>query len=190
MTKRLSYSQINRSTSQWTRGYLRLISFFLLVIPSFASNAQTSVPVIKEGHFTIQITIFGKRISGLLIAKKVDTLTHRMVMVSETGFQLFDLAITDDSTLIKQCIEPLQKKKLIELIKTDLRYLVNTQLAAKISKKAINEHESCWKIAPTKRFKIKYHVEKNDANIASKISIKHIALPLRYQLIRIEKIVE
>lgn len=113
-----------------------------------------------------------------------------MVMVSETGFQLFDIAVTDDSSNVIQCIEPLRKRKLIELIKTDLRFLVNTRAAFKITKKVSKEGGEHWKIAPSKRYKIKYDIEKTDANIASKISIKHIALPLKYQLLRIEKIVE
>jgi len=126
----------------------------------------------------------------LLIAKKTDSLTHRMVMVSETGFQLFDIAVSNDSTIVIQCIVPLQKRKLIDVIKSDLRYLVNTAQAAKISEKSINEQQIHWKIAPTKHYKIKYCIEKNSTKIISKISIKHIALPLRYQLVRIEKIVE
>jgi uncharacterized phage-like protein YoqJ len=113
-----------------------------------------------------------------------------MVMVSETGFQLFDLSITDDSASVIQCIEPLRKRKLIELIKSDLRYLVNTQSAFKITKKTSKVGGIQWKIAPSKAYKTKYTMEKTAINIATKISIKHIALPLQYQLMRIEKIVE
>jgi hypothetical protein len=67
----------------------------------------------KKSHF-----------SGMLLLKKMDESSCRLVLTSYLGLSIFNLEISKDKVIVQQCIEPLNKKKILELFASDIEFMM------------------------------------------------------------------
>ena len=77
--------------------------------------------------YKANITVYGKELTGIYIAKKIDDSTHRVVFTTEFGNKLLDLEIGEHSFKVNSIVDELNKKLLINTLKTDFRVLLRNQ---------------------------------------------------------------
>lgn len=88
-----------------------------LSIPYF-SNPETDY-VYKAG-----IDVFDNHFSGLLIVKKTDENTHRVVFTTEMGSKIFDFSFQGNLFTINYIQDDLNRKLLLKILEQDFRTLV------------------------------------------------------------------
>ncbi|TYB78595.1 hypothetical protein [Bizionia myxarmorum] len=123
-----------------------LIISCLLLVVSCASytkkqqleNQISTEKIIKNPYFSdknqdyvykASIEVYSKIFGGLLIIKKIDKGNHRVVFTSEMGKKLFDFSITETNFKVNYILDELNKKLLINLLKTDFKALVQEETA-------------------------------------------------------------
>ena len=128
---------------------LFLISF-LILLTSCATNKivkdfkqkEVNVKTYDNPYFSnseidyvykANISVYGNELSGIFIAKKINESTHRVVFTTEFGNKLLDFEISENDFKINSIVDELNKKILINTLKTDFRlllkkhYLVNEE---------------------------------------------------------------
>lgn len=102
-------------------------------------NKQTPVfnKTVNQAVYRGSIEIFDKYYSGIFAFKKLNKTNYRLVLMSEVGMTLIDISFNDSEYKINHCIEPLNKKSLLNLLKTDFLLLAN--FPSKIKYKKINK---------------------------------------------------
>ena len=90
----------------------------------------------NKGLFKAAMRIKNKDLSGLLLIKKMDALydstgiravqerTYRIVFANEIGLTFFDLGVSAGGFTVFQCFESLNRKALLNILKTDFRLLL------------------------------------------------------------------
>lgn len=73
--------------------------------------------------YTMTIDFMRKHFSGLLVVKQTQSGTCRILFSTHFGLSLFDLEIGRDSLQVHHCIEPLNKKKILNLLGRDFTVL-------------------------------------------------------------------
>jgi hypothetical protein len=97
------------------------------------SNPYFSNPE-KDYVYKANILVYGNELSGIFIAKKINETTHRVVFTTEFGNKLLDIEISENDFKINSIVDALNRKMLINTLKTDFRlllkkqYVVNEQL--------------------------------------------------------------
>jgi hypothetical protein len=76
--------------------------------------------------YKANISVYGNNLTGIFIAKKIDRTTHRVVFTTEFGNKLFDIEISETEFKINYIVDELNKKILINTLKTDFRLLFKT----------------------------------------------------------------
>jgi hydroxymethylpyrimidine pyrophosphatase-like HAD family hydrolase len=74
--------------------------------------------------YKANITVYGKSLSGLFIAKKINDSTHRVVFTTEFGNSLMDLEIGPESFKVNSIVEDLDKKIILKTLKNDFRLIL------------------------------------------------------------------
>lgn len=72
---------------------------------------------IKKNHF-----------SGLLLIKQMEQGIYRILFSTHFGLSVFDFELNGDSLQVHQCIEPLRKKRLLNLLHKDFSTLLGLNL--------------------------------------------------------------
>lgn len=128
---------------------LFLISFLILLTSCATNNVvkdfkqkEVNVKTYDNPFFSnseidyvykANISVYGNELSGIFIAKKINESTHRVVFTTEFGNKLLDFEISEDDFKINSIVDELNKKILINTLKTDFRlllkkhYLVNEE---------------------------------------------------------------
>lgn len=203
-----------------TNLYLRISCFFLLVITSCGSNkvVKDSKPVTLDRttfevpYFSDQntdyiykanITVYGKELTGVFIAKKINETTHRVVFTTEFGNNLLDFEISETDFKVNSIVDDLNKKMLIDVLIKDFRlvlqehYVLKSQFENRLNNVYVAKDGSMLnylfvfkadnslnKIVHASKRKEKITVffasEKNI--FASRILIKHKSIPLKIEL--------
>lgn len=88
-------------------------------VPYF-SNKET------DYVYKANITVYGKELTGLFIAKKIDEDTHRIVFTTEFGNKLLDFEISETDFKVNFILEELDKKFLINILVNDFRLLLRS----------------------------------------------------------------
>lgn len=119
-----------------------IISFFLLLILSSCSSSNVvkgynpvalekttfEVPYFSNPEmdyvYKANITIYGNELSGIFIAKKINDTTHRVVFTTEFGNKLLDFEISETDFKVNSIVEELDRKILINTLKTDFKLLL------------------------------------------------------------------
>lgn len=118
-----------------------LINFLLvLVVSSCASNVVKGYTAIALEKKTIavpyfsnpeadyvykaNISVYGNELTGIFIAKKINETTHRVVFTTEFGNKLLDFEISEKEFKVNSIAEELDRKILINTLKTDFRLLL------------------------------------------------------------------
>ena len=73
--------------------------------------------------FKSEIDYGEHRFTGLLMVKEMEVDLFRAVFTTELGLKIFDLEITPERMVVKDCYEPLNRQRLINLVEQDLRLL-------------------------------------------------------------------
>ncbi|MES2748202.1 MAG: hypothetical protein V4648_07475 [Bacteroidota bacterium] len=76
--------------------------------------------------YKANITVYGNELTGIFIAKKINDTTHRVVFTTEFGNKLLDFEISEIDFKINSIVDELNKKILINTLKTDFRLLLKT----------------------------------------------------------------
>ena len=86
--------------------------------------------------YKAKIDIYGKNFGGILIVKKIDDHSHRVVFTTEFGNKLFDFLYKKDTVTKNFTIEELDKKYIVNTLQNDFKLLVTQK------NKVISQYES------------------------------------------------
>ena len=207
---------MQKSTIQYS-----IISSFLALMASSCSNLDVvkgynpaalektafEVPYFsnpeKDYVYKANITVYGNELSGIFIAKKLNDTTHRVVFTTEFGNKLLDFEISEKEFIINSIVEELDRKILINTLKTDFRlllkrnYVIKKQFDNKENKVFLTENPETnnylfiskadnrlKKIvyATKRKEKINLFITSENNIFASKIIIQHYTIKLRIEL--------
>jgi len=196
-----------------------LISCFLVVILSscasnFVKDYKTTVldkmtfdaPYFSNPEidyvYKANITVYGHELTGIFIAKKINDATHRVVFTTEFGNKLLDFEISETDFKVNSIVDELNKKILINTLKTDFRlllrnrYLIKEQLENATDKVYKSEEgnrynylfvskndEKFYKIINTSKRKERINISFTSENniFAERIIIQHQNIKLRIE---------
>lgn len=153
--------------------------------------------------YKANITVYGNELTGVFIAKKINDTTHRVVFTTEFGNKLLDFEISETDFKVNSIVDELDKKILINTLKTDFRLLLRNQFLIKeqfenatdkvykskegnrfntlfVSKAS----EKLYKIVHSSKTKEKININFASENniFAEKIVIQHQNIKLRIEL--------
>jgi hypothetical protein len=107
------------------KGYNPVISEkTTLEVPYFSNSEMDYV-------YKTNITIYGNELSGIFIAKKINDTTHRVVFTTEFGNKLLDFEISETNFRVNSIVDELDRKILINTLKTDFRMLLRKKYKVK-----------------------------------------------------------
>jgi len=135
-----------------------LISCFLLLV-SCASHELTkgyATQALQKNTYEVpyflnpqtdyvykaNISVYGNELSGIFIAKKINETTHRVVFTTEFGNKLLDFEISETQFKVNSIVSELDKKILINTLKSDFRLLLRSQY--NISKQFENTEDTIY----------------------------------------------
>ncbi len=93
-------------------------------IPYFSNPAMDYV-------YRANINVYGNELAGIFIAKKINEKTHRVVFTTEFGNNLLDFEISETDFKVNSIVEELDKKILINTLKTDFKLLLKSSYVIK-----------------------------------------------------------
>lgn len=80
--------------------------------------------------YNMTVDFLRKHFSGLLLLKETGTGTYRALFSTHFGLSLFDLEVGADSLRVHHCVEPLNKRKILNLFYRDFQVLLGLNLEA------------------------------------------------------------
>ena len=118
--------------------YLLLSSFLLLSGCSIskynhlkcenATLAESSIiPVVKKAvvsKYNTSIDVLKNHLTGLLIIKQMDSVTTRLVFVTELGMKMFDFEAKNQEVNVVYVFEPLNKPQVVEALKRNFNNML------------------------------------------------------------------
>lgn len=127
--------------------YLLISAFFSLFISCKSYQVKDAVSVdnslqfVQNQYFSdvsldyvykTHIEIYGNKMGGIFIAKRINDSIHRMVLTTDFGNKLLDFEISEDSFKVNFIIDNLDKKIIINTLRDDFRTLL--QVNSKVFK--------------------------------------------------------
>lgn len=96
------------------------------------SNAEKTVENLyfssnEDYVYKCQMDIYKNHVSGILIVKKINETTHRVVLTSDFGNKLIDFEISDNDFKLNYVLPDLDKKIVINFLKNDFQQLLKRQ---------------------------------------------------------------
>lgn len=85
----------------------------------------------KDYVYKSNIDVYGNSFGGLLIIKKIDTKHYRIAFTTEMGNKLFDFSFLNDEFKVNYCIDELNRKLLLNVLKKDFNTLITENLRIK-----------------------------------------------------------
>ncbi|MDQ0592527.1 hypothetical protein QFZ37_000896 [Chryseobacterium ginsenosidimutans] len=74
--------------------------------------------------YKCQMDIYKNHVSGILIIKKINATTHRVVLTSDFGNKLIDFEISENDFKLNYVLPDLDKKIVINFLKNDFQHLL------------------------------------------------------------------
>ncbi len=116
----------------------------VLILTSCASHpkkAQNILPeIITTGNVTQKFNMqldFGKNhFSGMLIARRMDSGEIRLLFNTHFGLSVFDFSLHPDSMEVNSIVEPMRKKKILNLLEKDFRLVFEPSENVRIKEKS------------------------------------------------------
>lgn len=97
--------------------------------PSEPSLTHISNPFFSDSQkdyiYKADLSIYKKRLSGILIIKKLGEAEHRVVFTTEMGNKIFDFTLFGDNFKINYILDEIDKKLIINILKSDFRALTS-----------------------------------------------------------------
>ena len=130
------------------------ISFLLLLscktnfVPENVERTVIQKKIISNEYFSslktdyiykAQIEIYGNTLSGLLIIKKINEKTHRLLMTTDFGNKLLDVEIADNIFKINYITDNLNRKIVLKVLEQDFKILLRKDYEIKQSWANTNE---------------------------------------------------
>jgi hypothetical protein len=128
------------------------ISILFLLITSCSLQTTKNLIVKEVSHIEVdnpyfsntyidyiykaKIDIYGRKFGGILIIKKIDENSHRVVFTTEFGNKLFDFLFENDTVINNFVIEELDKKFIVNTLQNDFKLLVSQK------NKVLNQFDS------------------------------------------------
>lgn len=199
--------------------FLLINLFYILILSSCASNVvkgytpitlekkTVAVPYFSSSEtdyiYKANISVYGNELTGIFIAKKINETTHRVVFTTEFGNKLLDFEISEKEFKVNSIAEELDRKILINTLKTDFRlllrrdYLIDKQFENASDKvyqsKEGNKYnylfvsktsEKKYKIVHSSRIKEKLSISFDSENniFAERVVIQHKNIKLKIEL--------
>lgn len=155
----------------------------------------------KDYIYKASISVYDNNFGGLLIIKKVDTNMHRIAFTTEMGNKLFDFSFTDSDFKVNYILDDLNKKFLIQVLKTDFKALIinelnvlnayNLETQSIFETKIYNKNHYYYFIDKTlskivrtgsQKEKVRFSFSDISNNIANTITIHHTNIKLNITL--------
>lgn len=153
-----------------------LPSFLIVLLISCSSypkkhgfvNVESPLQQVKNPYFSdvskdyvykAAIEAFGKNFGGIFIVKKLAPNQHRVVFTTEMGNKIFDFSFHGDEFKINYVLPQLDKKILINILKTDFQVLTTEEL--RIRKEFKNNSNSLYETSIDSK-KYYSHVTENE----------------------------
>lgn len=76
--------------------------------------------------YKANISVYGHKLTGIFIAKKINETTHRIVFTTEFGNKLLDFEISETDFKVNFILEELDRKMLINTLVNDFRLLLRS----------------------------------------------------------------
>lgn len=127
--------------------YLLISAFFSLFISCKSYQVRDAVSVDNSLQFVqnlyfsdasldyvykTHIEIYGNKMGGIFIAKRINDTLHRMVLTTDFGNKLLDFEVSENSFKVNFIIDNLDKKIIINTLRDDFRTLL--QVNSKVLK--------------------------------------------------------
>ena len=128
------------------------ISILFLLITSCSLQTTKNLIVKEVSHIEVdnpyfsntyidyiykaKIDIYGRKFGGILIIKKIDENSHRLIFTTEFGNKLFDFLFENDTVINNFVIEELDKKFIVNTLQNDFKLLVSEK------NKVLNQFDS------------------------------------------------
>jgi hypothetical protein len=164
----------------------------------FVQNLYFSDPSLDYVYKT-HIEIYGNKMGGIFIAKRVNDSIHRMVLTTDFGNKLLDFEISENSFKVNFIIDNLDKQIIINTLRDDFRTLlqVNNKVLSTYKKGSDtiyqtdknsyyyvnNELKSLTKITKTNKRKEKVNIVfmSKKTTFAEYILIEHYNIKLKLE---------
>jgi hypothetical protein len=127
--------------------YLLISAFFCLFISCKSYQVKDAIFVdnslqfVQNQYFSdasldyvykTHIEIYGNKMGGIFIAKRINDTIHRMVLTTDFGNKLLDCEVSENSFKVNFIIDNLDKKIIINTLRDDFRTLL--QVNSKVFK--------------------------------------------------------
>ena len=86
------------------------------------------------------ISVYGKSMSGIFIAKKINDTIHRVVFTTEFGNKLLDFEIGEAEFKINSIVDELNRKLLIKTLRDDFRLLLRKKFEVQEQFDSVADH--------------------------------------------------
>ena len=110
--------------------------------------------------YKAKIDIYGKNFGGILIIKKTEDNSHRVVFMTEFGNKLFDFLFENDRVIKNFIIEELDKKFIVNTLQNDFKLLVSQK--NKVASQYDSGQEDIYKTIDDKQFNF-YFINKKSS---------------------------
>lgn len=98
-----------------------------------------SAPIIRAQEFSqkynMQLDFMKHHFSGMLIVRELPDNEIRILASTYFGLSLFDFSLRNEEFQVNSCIEPMKKKKILQLLETDFKNLFLNGKNIRIKKK-------------------------------------------------------
>ncbi|MCJ8154448.1 hypothetical protein MKJ01_11810 [Chryseobacterium sp. SSA4.19] len=156
--------------------------------------------------YKCQMDIYQNHVSGILIIKKINETTHRVVLTSDFGNKLIDFEISETDFKLNYVLPDLDKKIVINFLKDDFQQLLKQTYSVtesfenqnskiyllKIDKKAyylfFNKENGLLKqiiYTKNKKEKIDFTFEAKKNNFADSLNLQHKDFKINIKLFQI-----
>lgn len=76
--------------------------------------------------YKANVEVYGNKLSGILVIKKIDSLTHRIALTSAFGNTLMDITISETEMKVNYILDELNRKILLKTLESDFRMILTT----------------------------------------------------------------
>lgn len=128
------------------RQSLRFVSLLLLLFIQFSCShkvtgeASALPPIIVTGQqsvkYNMQLDFRKHHFSGMLIVRQMPGNEIRILGATYFGLSLFDFSLTDEVMKVNSCIDPMKKKRILQLLERDFKNLFLSGEKARIQTKS------------------------------------------------------
>jgi len=127
------------------------------------TNAEVANPYFSNTDidyvYKAKIEIYGKYVGGILIIKKVEEDSHRVVLTTEFGNKIFDFLYKGDSFTKNFVLEDLDKKIIVNTLQRDFKLLISER--SKVEEQFATKGQQIYKSKSNNRFNFYFFDEKS-----------------------------